>query len=259
MMHQEARGRKAIGGSHFLLLRTRVFAAVLVRAAEPLTFFEECMFRRWLRRWPFHSASQVRNIRQNLDMPPRQINLDALFPLFVPASFLATGLWPGPVERLRAPGIGLTWVVEQPGQTMRYVDRGIVAYWEQQEIDWRTRAVANVLCASKSPIWTHELRREGGELYAAFFMHDDGYGPSRLLLTAELQAAFPAGYHVGLPEMSCGLALSKDAGAAERQRVDQIVAGSFEKGTRPLVAGILDSSDLLPEPADPGYFSNSAS
>lgn len=203
------------------------------------------MLRRWLRRWPFHS-SQVRNVRQSLDIPPQQIDLDALFPLFVPASFLASGLWPGPVERLRAPGICLTWAVEQPGQTLRYVDRGIVTYWEELGVDWRARAITNVARASKRPLWTHELRRESGELYAAFFMHDDGYGPSRLLLTGELQAVFPAGYQVALPEMSCGLALSKDAGDDGRQRVDQIVADCFESGTRPLVAGLFDAADLLP-------------
>ena len=200
------------------------------------------MLRRWFHR--LSSTSEIRNVRQSLDPPPEQAQISSLLPLFVPASFFATGLWPGPVELLAATGVGLTWALEQPGQTTRYLDYGFVTHWNAQGIDWKREALANLWRASKSRLWTHELRRPSGQIYAAFLMHDDGYGPSRLLLSGAWNQVFPAGYRVALPEMSCGLALSLDADAGEEERVRQIVAESFHEGTRPLAPGFFTPAEL---------------
>jgi hypothetical protein len=209
------------------------------------------MFRRWLHRWSLSPEAQIRNVRQSLDLPPEQAQLSSLLPLFVPASFFATGLWPGPVEILAAAGVGLTWALEQPGQTTRYVDHGFVTHWNSLGIDWKQEALENLARASKARLWTHELRRPSGHIYAAFMMHDDGYGPSRLLLTSAWRSVFPAGYRVALPEMSCGLALALDADDAEKERVSQIVADCFSEGTRPLAPGFFAPQELtLPSPAD---------
>lgn len=209
------------------------------------------MFRRWFHRWSLSPQAQIRHVRQSLDQPPEQAQLSSLWPLFVPASFFATGLWPGPVEILTADGVGLTWALEQPGQTTRYVDYGFVTHWNAQGIDWKQEALENLWRTSKSRLWTHELRRPSGQIYAAFMMHDDGYGPSRLLLTKAWKSIFPAGYRVALPEMSCGLALSLDADEAERDRVSQIVADCFNEGTRPLAPGFFAPEELaVPAPAE---------
>jgi hypothetical protein len=206
------------------------------------------MLPRWLRRWPFRaSSSQVRNVRQSLDLPQERVDLATLFPLLVPDSFFISGTWGGPIERLRTPTAGLTWGLEQPDRTLRYLDRGLAAFWSSRGIDWRQEALANLRRRSRTALWTHQLRRGGGPVFAAFLMHDDGFGPSRLLLEAELAAAFPAGYRVALPQLSCGLALARDATPEEMDAVRQVLARWFAGGADPR-AELLEPRELTVAP-----------
>jgi hypothetical protein len=179
-------------------------------------------------------AAELKALRASLNQPPAELPLESLFPIFVPASFFSLGNWPGPYEITGLPELGLTWSVLQPKQTMRYVDRDVQAYWEAQGLPWRERAVANLAGGDS---WTHEFRRDGGQLYAVAMMHPDGAGPSRLLLREQLETVFPEGYLVALPEMSCGLALSAEASSAERDKIAGIVERCFS-GARPLVRGM---------------------
>ncbi len=78
-------------------------------------------------------------------------------------------------------------------------------------------------------------------------MHQDGIGPSRILLRDRLESLFPEGYRVAVPEMSCALAFSKELDGFELATIQNTVAGCFQTGTRPLAPGLFDSEDLLPE------------
>jgi hypothetical protein len=188
---------------------------------------------------------QLNELRSSLGKAPSDLPISDLLPLFVPSSFFAQNNWPGPYEILGISGLGLTWAVLQPEQTMRYLDHRIQAYWESEGMAWRELAAENLRHQSKAEPWTHEFRRDGNALYAVAMMHPDGLGPSRLLLRDRMNQAFPEGYLVGIPEMSCGFAISKAASAVERDKIDYIVAQCFNCGTRPLVSGVYDSA-LLP-------------
>jgi hypothetical protein len=186
--------------------------------------------------------NQLEALRAGLRKAPPELEISDLFPVFVPASFFETGDWPGPYEILGIVGLGLTWAVLQPDQTMRYVDHEVQRHWEAKGVRWRDRAVENVLRQSAQQVWTHEFRREDGSLFAVAMMHSDGLGPSRLLLRKPLGRLFPDGYLVALPEMSCGLVLSTRVTPTERDKVERIVEGCFNDGTRPLVRGIHEAS-----------------
>ena len=185
-------------------------------------------------------------LRKGLALAPDQIKTNLVTPVFVPSSFFSLGNWVGPYLELRAKEIGLTWSVMLPNQTMRYVDRDLAQYWEQSGLDWKRIALRNLSEHSNQNPGTHEFRRANGERYAVAMMHEDGIGPSRLLLRDQLSHVFPNGYRVALPEMSCALAFMRDLEPSEFAQIRELIDRCFEKGTRPLAPGIYDPDDLLP-------------
>lgn len=129
--------------------------------------------------------------------------------MFAPASFFATGQWPGPFEMLAVKGVGLTWGLELDGSARRYLDQRMCVHWESEKVDWRRSAFENLRAATPK-LFTHEFgRKTEPGIFLGAKMHPDGWGPSRLLLRESLAKAFPEGYRVAIPEMSCGVAISK--------------------------------------------------
>jgi hypothetical protein len=92
---------------------------------------------------------------------------------------------------------------------------------------------------------THQFNREDGKPYGLVMMHEDGCGPSRLLLNERLAQTFPEGYRVAVPEMSVGLAFSVQLSEAEQEKMDGIVGSCFDKGTRPVSPLLYDSPTLV--------------
>jgi hypothetical protein len=189
-------------------------------------------------------SSEIDALRQALDLDPAELDLDQLRPVLVPASFFEADNWPGPHLKLGTSGIGLTWVVLQPSQTMLYVSNRAQAYWEASGLDWRQRALANVLGPDELA-WTHEFKRGSGSIYAVAMMHEDGIGPSRLLVPSPFRSLFPEGYSVALPEMSCGFAFSARLQTDEQQQIDSLITRCHVNGTRPLASGSLAAETFL--------------
>lgn len=181
---------------------------------------------------------QMRAMQDGLAKSPQQLPVDALVPVLVPASFFEHGGWVGPHGSVGIDGVGLTWAVEQPEQTMLYLNHSVAAHLDSLGVDWRERALDNLSERSDRFFTGHFPREDGsGQAFALLFMHDDGYGPSRLLFDESLEEIFPNGYRVAMPEMSCGIALSAQATQAEVAKIENLVAHCFKHGTRPLVTG----------------------
>jgi hypothetical protein len=182
---------------------------------------------------------QLAALRNSLEAAPASLSVDALMPVLVPASFFARGNWVGPHEEVGIDGVGLTWAIEQPEQTMRYLDHGLAKYWSDQGIDWRERAFDHLGDRSQSTFATGSFPRDDGSgtPFALVFMHGDGFGPSRLLFDESISEFFPEGYRIAMPEMSCGIAVSATASEAELARIRDIVDHCYRNGTRPLVPG----------------------
>jgi len=192
-------------------------------------------------------ADQVRSLRAGLETQPAHMNIRKLFPMFAPAGFFETGGWPGPFVLPVAKGVGITWALDLGQGSHRYLDRTISAYWQEEGVDWKNAALANLRVASVERLYTHRMIRPNGELFAVAMLHTDGWGPSRLLLTDALQQLFPEGYRVAIPEMSCGLAISRNLEGPEQGTVDDIITKCFGDGSRPLAQGIFEPEELVPD------------
>ncbi|QUD90572.1 hypothetical protein [Phenylobacterium montanum] len=168
-----------------------------------------------------------------LDIPPEKVDLDALCPAIIPREFSASGDWPGPVVQLPVDGVDLTWVVHGEPDLVRYVDWRLDAYWRDNEVDWRSKAMANLVRVAHAHPHSHEFRGDDGRVVMVVMMHEDGLGPSRLLVPHLLDEVFPDGYQVALPELTCAFAFGVTAGD-EDPRIEELISGCFTNGTRPL-------------------------
>jgi hypothetical protein len=191
----------------------------------------------------------VRQAKEPRDEPglrPEDLDIGKVMPVFIPASFVDNGAWPGPYTILRARGVVLTWAVLLPGDTIRYVLPDMQQHWEAQGIDWKARSLQNLRAHSPEPAGTGALLRDDGEIWLISLMHEDGLGPSRLLLTEQLERVFPKGYRVALPERSRGFAFSAELDLEDADTIDSLIQRSYSKGERPLVRAIFEPDALLP-------------
>jgi hypothetical protein len=76
-------------------------------------------------------------------------------------------------------------------------------------------------------------------------MHDDGIGPSRLLLNGYISKIFPEGYWVAVPERSVGIVLRHSAYREERVKIENVVLKCFNDGTVPVSPDFFDADKLL--------------
>jgi hypothetical protein len=190
--------------------------------------------------------TQLREMAGGTDVSPAELDTRELLPVLLPASFF-TGKWCGPFTRLRAAEIGLTWAVLMPGGSLRYVDRAIESHWEDQGLDWKALAMANLSRYTENQPGPRMLRRVNGQVFAVAFLYEDGLGPSRLLFRGTLAKFFPKGCRVAIPERSCGFAFGTDLTPEERSQVEGVINHCYEHGTRPFAPGSYAVEDLQPE------------
>jgi hypothetical protein len=171
--------------------------------------------------------------------------LSLVVPVFIPSSFVEAGAWPGPYSTLRARGVALAWAALLPDEAVRYVLHDMQCEWETHGIDWKARALQNLRERSPQPLGSGALFRDNGETWLISLMHSDGMGPSRLLLSDELERLFPKGYRVAMPECNRGFAFSVELDDVDADIVENLVQVGYSKGARPLSPEIFLPNDLL--------------
>ena len=173
-------------------------------------------------------------------------SLGNLYPLIVPAEYLQTGICKLPHVPLRASDLILTWVVLHAGQTMVYVTEAQVEQWKETGVNLAVVAIENMRRGTGDNPATHEKRDEGGKLQWVAMMQEDGLGSSRVLLTDNLQALFPEGYSLAIPERSVGMALSNDAASEHKDAFMLAVQNCHRDGTTPMLGRLLSPTDVTP-------------
>src|SRR5688572_24064285 len=89
--------------------------------------------------------AQLNAMRATLGRGPQPDDIENVVPVIVPRTFFALGNWPGPHVDLQRETLGLTWAVLAEGQTMVYVNDEHVALWASEGVDWRSRALTNLV------------------------------------------------------------------------------------------------------------------
>jgi hypothetical protein len=187
--------------------------------------------------------AELNAMRAALSRGPQPGDIENVVPVIVPRTFFALGNWPGPHASLRRADLGLTWALLSHDQTMVYINHERVALWAREEIDWRTRALANLEERSTN-LWTHERADHKGNIVFVAMMQPDGLGSSRALLRRALEYNIKTKYRVGLPDRSCCVLFPTSTSTIENLTPAQMVANMYEKATTPLCRDLLEPDDL---------------
>jgi hypothetical protein len=171
---------------------------------------------------------------------------DILFPIIVPRSYFQYGNWPGPYRLLAHPKLGLTWVlldVDDNSQAMLYLNHEDAEKLVAAGVNYEERAMENLRQHSSEWAGTH-TKKVDGALHFIAMMQPDGLGTSRLLLADRIASVFPEGYHLAIPERSCGIAVSKQLAGEDLAVVLKMIHGCWDKGTTPMLDGLHAAEDF---------------
>lgn len=180
------------------------------------------------------------------------MELDYLFPLIVPGSYVSETSWDLPHHPLPNKNFILTWVSFQADEAMVYLTREEYQTLEATHPSWQQVALDNLRhsTAEDESLYTHvKLSDEERRIIFLAFMHQDGIGSSRLLLAPEWNQAFPNGYYLALPDRSCGLLVPADITAAELAYVQEFVSTMYQGATTPMSDQLHPSTDFSVSPA----------
>lgn len=144
-------------------------------------------------------------LRVALDRGPHPGDIETVLPVIVPRALVRTGHWPGPHVDLGHPDLGLTWTILHDDQVMTYVNAERVDLWERERVDWRFRAQANLIAATRTELWAHERRDASGNIIFVAMMQHDGMGSSRALLVDLIERELGEGVRIGVPDRSCAI------------------------------------------------------
>jgi hypothetical protein len=191
-------------------------------------------------------------MRAALARGPQPDDIENVIPVIVPRTFFSLGNWPGPHLNLRHSALGLTWAVVADGLAMAYVSDARANLWKHEGVDWRKRALANLVDRSRSNLWTHEKTDDSGKIVFVAMMQPDGLGSSRALLHHALQLNLKTEFQIGLPDRSCAVIFPKSIAAIDRSTPAQMVAQMYDGATTPLCRDLLEGHDLAPETSTAG-------
>src|SRR4051812_36655954 len=115
-------------------------------------------------------------LKAALDRGYRLDDIENVVPVIVPRSVFEAGNWPGPYALLRHAQLGLTWGILAPGNVMTDVDHERAALWEREGIDWRARAISNLVERSRHELWTYDRPKPSTGFVFVAMMQADGLG-----------------------------------------------------------------------------------
>ncbi|MDQ0641380.1 hypothetical protein QF042_004945 [Pedobacter sp. W3I1] len=173
--------------------------------------------------------------------------IDHIYPLIAPQSYYSAEVWDLPHHDLTATQFILTWVSFQGDEAMTYLTRAEYKYLNETQSHWQRRSFENLRRLTKEDeyLCTHFQQSElSKNLSFIIFMHQDGIGSSRILLSKELEKLFPEGYFVAIPDRSCGVAISKDATPLELSEMKLLLKNMYTEATTPMSSELFDSNDF---------------
>ncbi|MFC0516015.1 hypothetical protein ACFFGT_17465 [Mucilaginibacter angelicae] len=176
------------------------------------------------------------------------MNLDNIFPLIVPRSYYTEGAWELPHQQFNNKEFLLTWVFFNSPGAMTYINKNEFSELNENNNGWQQKAFENLRhsITNKENFFTHEgTMRDGKGKKFLVFMHSDGIGSSRILLSHELSKAFPEGYYVAFPDRSCGLVMSSAVSGDELKEIKQLINNMYKNATTAMSGQLYTSGNFL--------------
>lgn len=175
------------------------------------------------------------------------MKLQHLYPLIVPSGYVSDTGWDLPHHPLPHKNFILTWVSFEADEAMTYLTRAEYQHLEATQPGWQRVTIDNLrhsLTENKG-LYTHaKVSDDARRVVFLAFMHQDGIGSSRLLLTPEWNEAFPNGYYLALPDRSCGLLIPRGASATDLTDTQQLVESMYDGATVPMSDQLYTSADF---------------
>jgi hypothetical protein len=171
------------------------------------------------------------------------MNVDTLYPLIVPSSYLDGGVWKLPHHTFPNSEYMLTWVFFSTESSMSYITEDDYFTLNTNHKDWQQVSFENLrnsLGKSKHFYTNFRAADDGQSLSFIIFSNEDGIGSSRILLSHELSKGFPEGYCVAMPDRSFGIVISKKISKADSTILQDIIEKYYG------CTGTAMSTDLMP-------------
>lgn len=140
-----------------------------------------------------------------------------------------------PSYKLPGAELYVLWVSSSPSAVAGYTNE---IYINQQQASWLEEhgyslpklALLNIAQLTGDAWDSHRNEEDDGTVTSLGFLHDDGYGPARLLFRQYYRDCFPDGYWVAIPNRNTALAFSKSLSAEELAGAQELVQSCYEEG-----------------------------
>lgn len=184
--------------------------------------------------------TDIEQLRADLARHPSERDTAQLVPIVLPLVLLQLN-WPGPIVQIGQLPFAAAWAVLGENNTMTYVNSELAAYWENAGMDWRAKALDNLVRMTGSRPASHQKVDESGRPFMQVMLHEDAIGPSRLLLPHLFDDVLGPDYRVAIPEQTCAIAYRADLTPEQKADVDNAIEGCFVRGTEPMSADRFDA------------------
>ncbi|MBZ9647701.1 hypothetical protein K9B33_09115 [Sphingobium sp. 3R8] len=162
-------------------------------------------------------------------------DLSRVVPIILPLELL-TSAWPGPIVQIGDLPFCAAWATCGEMNTFFYVTEREAQFWDEAGINWRATALANLARMSEERPASGEKLDEDGLPFLKVMLHDDAFGPSRLLLPHLFDEILGTGYEVAIPEQTCAIAYRTNLSSSQKVDVNGVIDGCYEHGTEPMSA-----------------------
>lgn len=165
------------------------------------------------------------------------MDLNQIFPIIVPRSYYREGAWELPHQQFYNKEFILTWVFFTGPGAMTYLTKEQFLLLSESNKGWQQKAFENLRhsITNNENFFTHHATGSDGKTIRFFaFVHSDGIGSSRILLSHELSNIFPNGYQIALPDRSVGVVVPNGLSAQDLIEVRQMISDMYKKATTPM-------------------------
>ena len=127
------------------------------------------------------------------------------------------------------------WVISSPSAVANFTDQIYITHAQETELQRQGHslpklALRNIFDMTGRKLSSHGRSDEAGRIVSLGLMHEDGYGPARMLFHPYFERFFPEGYWIAVPGRSEAMAFSKTMTLEEKAEAEAMIRDYFAEG-----------------------------